>query len=123
MCVPGGGKVYNAVEFAVEAAICKTIRDLKRFRKMRPLLEAHRTAIERALMNAGRGVFPMPNIAMDLLLRPVKLDEDFDDGYSKPKPKSRLRPKVIKEFNTRDVLNMAIYRHEILGETQLESVL
>lgn len=85
---------------------------------MLPLIEAHRGAIELALLKKGNGMYPAPNVVMDMLVRPVVLDEEFDDGYSKPEPKSRLRDKKPPKLpNTRDVLNLAIYRNEIMGDT------
>ena len=46
MCTTGDGRIYEPIEFATEAAKCKVIRDMKRFRQMRPFLDQHKVAIE-----------------------------------------------------------------------------
>ena len=48
---------------------------------------------------------------MEKLLEPVMLDEEFDDGYSKPKIKSRLTDKNVqpKQADMRDLLNTPLY--------------
>lgn len=42
ICILGRGKIYSPAEFAMQAAKCKAIKDIKRFKKMLPLLILHR---------------------------------------------------------------------------------
>ena len=125
MCTNGDGRIYEPIEFATEAAKCKVIRDMERFRQMRPFLEQHKVAIEQELMKVSEGKYPPPHSVMDKLMEPVVLDDNFNDGYSKPKPKSRITDRSVtpKIPNMSDILNTPLYRMEIWGETQIDAYL
>ena len=66
-------------------------------------------------MKVSEGKYPPPHTVMDKLLEPVVLDDNFDDGYSKLKSKSRITDRSVtpKLTNMSDILNTPLYRMEI----------
>ncbi len=77
----GDGRIYTAIEFCLEAAKTRVIKDMRRFRQIRRLLVLHRAQIEKELYDAGKGMNPPPHEVVDRILAPVHLDADFSENY------------------------------------------
>ncbi len=67
-CTTDFGRIFTPVELALDCVRARVIRDVNRFKRIRPILLEHRVNVEADLRKASKGLWPAPYLVMEKLL-------------------------------------------------------